>query len=87
MLSSGCSDAAARKLLLFGRLTGLETPYAKFHFATPQAEKQLDLEITRDLDLYRGLVAITKTARIIQYECGYAAVEAKGIEAFKRQPR
>jgi hypothetical protein len=65
------------------RLKAFETPYAKFQFATPQAETQLELEIQRDLAFYERVSEVTRTSRIIQYDCGYAAVAAGGFAAFK----
>jgi hypothetical protein len=67
-------------------LTTFETPYAKFQFATPQAERQLQVEIQRDLSFFEGLQGVTGTDRIFQIECGYAAVKAGGFAAFERSP-
>jgi hypothetical protein len=69
------------------RLTAFETPYAKLQFATPPAEKQLELEIHRDLALYAGLATVTQTARIYQSECAYAAVKAGGFAKFRSNDR
>jgi hypothetical protein len=68
------------------RLIALETPYAKFQFATPQSERQLQLDIARDLSIYQGLLGITENYRIVQLECGYAAIEAGGFAEYETSP-
>ena len=67
-----------------GRLRVFETPYAKLQFATPAAERQLELDIQRDLAFYEGLSSVTRTAKIVQLDCGYEAIENGGIDRFKK---
>ena len=67
---------------LLGRLTGLETPYAKFQFATPTAERELLLDAERDLTIFDRFADLLRGSRFIQFDCWYAALEAGGLNTF-----
>lgn len=65
------------------RVTAFETPYAKLQFETRPAEKQLELKIRRDFEIYENITTVTRTTRIIQSECAYAAIAAGGLTRFR----
>jgi hypothetical protein len=59
------------------RLSGVETPYLKVQFAISPAEKQLILNVERDLNNLDILQQFPQSLRFIQYDCATAALDAK----------
>lgn len=68
---------------LLSRMTGVKTPYAELYFVAP-ADKQRRLEVQRDLIRLVHLADLTYPGRFIDRDCGQKALEAGGMEVFKK---
>ena len=69
---------------LLDRTSGVDTPYVKVQFATSAAERQLALNVERDIEILDKLEDFPRSLRLVQYDCGQAVVDdARGIAALK----
>ena len=68
---------------LLRRLTGIETQFGKFQFAPSPAEKELIRVVDRDLAGFDRFKLSPIINKIVEYECGYAALQADGYKNFK----
>jgi hypothetical protein len=72
---------------ILDRTSAVETPYLKVQFATSAAEKQVTLDIDRNLLSLDRIDTIPQTVRFIQFDCGQAALETGGMANFINQDR
>jgi hypothetical protein len=76
--------AAPYAALLFERTQRFELPFLKIELASRAAEKQIALDIDRNIGIYEKIDDILRASLFTEFDCGYRALETNaGIQEYK----